>query len=159
MTDSDDDRKAAIARFAEHWSRSAQWHHSWRSWQPPPRSRTDTEPSATQLHSRGHTRGPAHAAPTSAPGAEPARPVDHGHLDAAARWALVAYPGAVGELISREILAHLSFGFRFDSGGLIDRLADQVLTTSLPGTSRPEPRCAPSRSVPAIEPVKGVATP
>jgi hypothetical protein len=50
-------------------------------------------------------------------------------LETAARLALVVFPGPVGELVSREISAYLSFGFRFDGSGLVPRLADQILAS------------------------------
>jgi hypothetical protein len=53
-----------------------------------------------------------------------------GPADSAARRALVAYPGPVGELVSRELTAYLSFGHRFDGGSLIAGLVDQVLGTA-----------------------------
>ncbi|MDT7639041.1 MAG: hypothetical protein QOC83_3329, partial [Pseudonocardiales bacterium] len=36
------------------------------------------------------------------------------------------HPGSVGELIHREIHAFLDFGYRFDGGALIMRLAQEV---------------------------------
>ena len=45
----------------------------------------------------------------------------------AAYLAQRVYPGPVGELISRELLAWDQFGFRIVQGGLIERLIDFVL--------------------------------
>lgn len=50
---------------------------------------------------------------------------------AAALHARRAYPGAVGELMSRELNAYADFGYRFSSDALIPRLADEVLAVPL----------------------------
>lgn len=39
------------------------------------------------------------------------------------------YPGPLGELVFRELSAYAEFGYRFDSDGLIPRLAAAVLAT------------------------------
>jgi hypothetical protein len=115
-------REVLLARFAEQWSRGVQWHYAWTSWQQPaaphhgvPSARTTQEWNVQ---------------------AEPIPPrsdaIDRSRLDTAARWALVAFPGPIGELISREISAYLSFGFYFVDGGFIARLADHVLASELP---------------------------
>jgi len=43
--------------------------------------------------------------------------------DLAAHHARRAYPGAVGELLARELTAHAEFGYRFTGDGLLTRLA------------------------------------
>ncbi|GAA4866703.1 hypothetical protein GCM10023203_13850 [Actinomycetospora straminea] len=45
----------------------------------------------------------------------------------AARRAASAYPGALGELVSRELRAYAEFGFRLTGDNLIFRLAAEVL--------------------------------
>jgi len=40
-----------------------------------------------------------------------------------------AYPGPVGELVSRELNAYADFGHRFSSDGLVPRLAEEILAT------------------------------
>jgi hypothetical protein len=46
------------------------------------------------------------------------------------RWAAVhgrrMYPGALGELIYRELTAYADFGYRFKDDGLIPRLAAAI---------------------------------
>jgi hypothetical protein len=46
----------------------------------------------------------------------------------AAARARDAYPGALGELVERELLAFAEFGYRLAGDGLIDRLAAEVLS-------------------------------
>ena len=53
-------------------------------------------------------------------------------IRAAAHHAARAYPGAVGELLARELTAHAEFGYRFTRDGLLTRLAAQVLRTPAP---------------------------
>ncbi|MDN5917538.1 MAG: hypothetical protein L0I76_20995 [Pseudonocardia sp.] len=51
-------------------------------------------------------------------------------LAAAADQAVTAYPGPVGELVRREIRAHLDFGHRFgNDAALVARLVRDVLGT------------------------------
>ena len=50
-------------------------------------------------------------------------------LRAAAYHAKRAYPGAIGELLARELTAHAEFGYRFADGGLLTRLAAEVMGT------------------------------
>jgi hypothetical protein len=38
-----------------------------------------------------------------------------------------AYPGPIGELMSRELNAYADFGHRFSSDALIPRLAEEIL--------------------------------
>lgn len=45
---------------------------------------------------------------------------------AAARHARRAYPGALGELVHRELLAYAEFGHRFGDG-LMSRVVDELL--------------------------------
>lgn len=40
-----------------------------------------------------------------------------------------AYPGPVGELMSRELNAYADFGHRFSSDALIPQLAEEILAT------------------------------
>ena len=49
------------------------------------------------------------------------------YLDAA-EHALRAYPGALGELVHRELRAFADFGYRLAGDGLIARLAAEVLS-------------------------------
>jgi hypothetical protein len=49
------------------------------------------------------------------------------YLDAA-DLALRAYPGALGELVHRELRAFAEFGYRLAGDGLIARLAVEVLS-------------------------------
>lgn len=121
MTKSDD-RQAAITTFADQWRRSAQWGYS--SWHLSPHRVTSPSPTVLRPAERQ-----AEVPELPGPSAEA---IEQGRLDAASHYALVAFPGPVGDLIAREIRAYLSFGFRFDAGGLIARLADQVLATELP---------------------------
>ena len=63
-------------------------------------------------------------------------PMDHHEkmrLRAAAFRATRLYPGPVGEVLSRELLAWEEFGYRFGGGQLMTRLVDHVLTTPLGG--------------------------
>ena len=55
------------------------------------------------------------------------------HYAAAAEYARRRYPGPVGELIHRELVAYAEFGHRFATDALIPRLVIQVLTP--PGRS------------------------
>ena len=75
---------------------------------------------------------------THAPGRRAGR--DDGELDGrldgadrrmyldAADLALRAYPGALGELVHRELRAFADFGYRLAGDGLIARLAVEVLS-------------------------------
>lgn len=65
-------------------------------------------------------------------------PMDHHEkmrLRAAAFRATRLYPGPVGEVLSRELLAWEEFGYRLGGGQLVMRLVDEVLKTPL---TRPE---------------------
>ena len=50
-------------------------------------------------------------------------------LRAAALHARRIYPGPLGELVSRELIAYADFGYRLSNDGLIPRLATAVLAT------------------------------
>lgn len=52
---------------------------------------------------------------------------EKGSYRAAARHARRVFPGPVGELVHRELCAYAEFGYRFDTDGLIPRLAAAVL--------------------------------
>jgi hypothetical protein len=54
-------------------------------------------------------------------------PHDRCRFRAAALHARRLYPGCVGELLYRELLAYADFGHRFDREALVPRLADEVL--------------------------------
>lgn len=51
---------------------------------------------------------------------------------AAARHARLAYPGAVGRLISREILSWQEFGYRLGSEALMNEVVAEVLKQPSP---------------------------
>lgn len=55
-------------------------------------------------------------------------------MRAAAFRATRLYPGAAGELISRELLVWEEFGFRLDNHGLVLRLVDDIMKTALEPT-------------------------
>ncbi|MEJ3653518.1 hypothetical protein WEH80_11090 [Actinomycetes bacterium KLBMP 9759] len=59
--------------------------------------------------------------------AEPLPSHDRARLRAAALHAKRIYPGSLGELVSRELLAYADFGFGFGRDALIPRLASEVL--------------------------------
>ena len=56
-----------------------------------------------------------------------------GRLRAAAAYASRVFPGAVGEVLARELAAHADLGYRFGRDGLIDRLATEILRMRAPG--------------------------
>jgi hypothetical protein len=58
------------------------------------------------------------------------------HYAAAAEYARRRYPGPVGELIHRELVAYAEFGHRFATDALIPRLVIQVLTPPGPSSDR-----------------------
>jgi hypothetical protein len=66
-------------------------------------------------------------------------PHDRCHIRAAAHHARRLYPGCVGELLHRELLAYADFGHRFDREALVPRLADEILARSIhpPGERQP----------------------
>lgn len=57
------------------------------------------------------------------------------YLEAAER-ALAVYPGALGELVHRELRAFAEFGFRLAADGLIPRLAAEIRHGDDVGSSR-----------------------
>lgn len=59
-------------------------------------------------------------------------PGEKARLRLAVYHATAAYPGAVGELISRELTTWAEFGYRFDNTGLVRRLVDDVLQPRKP---------------------------
>lgn len=62
-------------------------------------------------------------------------PMDHHEkmrLRAAAWRATRVFPGPVGEVLSRELLAWEEFGYRFGGTGLIGPLADTILKSPIP---------------------------
>lgn len=44
------------------------------------------------------------------------------------------YPGAVGQILSKELLAWEDFGYRLGSQRLINRLVHELMTTPMPPT-------------------------
>ncbi len=58
------------------------------------------------------------------------------HYAAAADFALRRYPGPLGELIHRELVAYAEFGHRFAADALIPRLAVHVLRPPDPAPDR-----------------------
>ncbi|GAA4700554.1 hypothetical protein GCM10023215_44180 [Pseudonocardia yuanmonensis] len=54
-------------------------------------------------------------------------PHDRSRFRAAAHHARRLYPGCVGELLHRELLAYAEFGHRFDREALMPRLAGEIL--------------------------------
>jgi hypothetical protein len=70
------------------------------------------------------------AVPTTAPDR-----MDHHErmkVRAAAFRATRVYPGAVGEVLSKELLSWEEYGWRLGSFSLIRRLVDQVMKADLP---------------------------
>jgi hypothetical protein len=63
--------------------------------------------------------------PTAAPGLLELH--ERSRIRAAARHARRVYPGEVGELIHRELIAYAEFGIRFPVDALIPRLATRIL--------------------------------
>jgi hypothetical protein len=124
MSDPTNTTKAVIARFVEHWCRTTQHDQTRRSWQW---QHTPYQQSRYRAAGQPSTRG---AVPSEAP-----EMIGPGRLDAAARWAPMAFPGPIGELISREIHAYLNFGLRFTGGGFIAAVGEQVLNA--PAATRP----------------------
>ena len=69
---------------------------------------------------------------TTAGHADPFQTHEKARIRAAARQARRIYPGDVGELVSRELIAYAEFGIRFSVDSLIPRLATQILATHAP---------------------------
>lgn len=61
-----------------------------------------------------------------------------GRIRAAAHQARRVHPGAVGELVARELSAHADFGRRFATDGLMSRLVTEILQ-AVPGRCDPGP--------------------
>jgi len=99
---------------------------------PTPTRHASTPPLTTSTRA-GQTR---HFIPTDPPitgdpsGLLPLH--EASRLRAAAHHAKRAYPGAIGELVARELTAHAEFGYRFAADGLLTRLATEVLGTPVP---------------------------
>ncbi len=77
-----------------------------------------------------HTRIPA-----SAPPLDPAVTLplhERSRMRAAALHARRLYPGGLGELVFRELVAYADFGYRFATDALIPRLAAEILATVVP---------------------------
>jgi hypothetical protein len=93
-----------------------------RSISPPPSSLDDEAAHrwSELRQALGEHCWPAHDRPAPPP-------IDDDHLHEAARRALERYPGPVGLLIRREILAYLEFGHRFARASLITRLVEDLL--------------------------------
>ena len=53
-------------------------------------------------------------------------------LRAAAFRATRVYPGAVGEMLSRELLSFEEFGLRLSRDGLMMRVVEQIMNAELP---------------------------
>lgn len=61
---------------------------------------------------------------------------DRLRIATAAGHAKRRYPGAVGEVLAREIEGYLDFGHRFHRGGLMPRLVEEIMRPTdeaLPG--------------------------
>jgi hypothetical protein len=57
---------------------------------------------------------------------------ERSRMRAAALHARRLYPGGLGELVYRELLAYADFGYRFAADALIPRLAAEILATVVP---------------------------
>jgi hypothetical protein len=57
---------------------------------------------------------------------------ERSQVRAAALHARRLYPGAVGDLLYRELCAYADFGYRFGDRALIPRLAAEILTKVVP---------------------------
>lgn len=69
------------------------------------------------------------------PGTTGPLPLHHGaRVRAAAHRALSLYPGPVGKLLQRELLAYDDFGRAFGPESLTAQVVQQVMTTPLPGS-------------------------
>jgi hypothetical protein len=62
----------------------------------------------------------------------------------AAMIASSTLPGAVGEIVARELRAYADFGYRFGADGLLDKVTKELLSGQNPGPSAvvPFPRPA-----------------
>jgi hypothetical protein len=57
---------------------------------------------------------------------------ERSRMRAAALHARRLYPGGLGELVYRELVAYADFGYRFTTDALIPRLAAEILTAVVP---------------------------
>ena len=57
---------------------------------------------------------------------------ERSRIRAAALHGRRLYPGALGELVHRELTAYADFGYRFAGDALIPRLATEVLAKVVP---------------------------
>lgn len=89
--------------------------------------------------------------------ASPAEPVDAAErmdhhvrmkLRAAAFRATRVFPGAVGEMVSKELLSFEEFGLRLSRDGLVMRVVDQVMNSELP-----TPHSGVTQSSPIPQPI------
>jgi len=78
------------------------------------------------LHTRLPVAAPLRGDATTIPLHERSR------MRAAALQARRLYPGGLGELVHRELLAYADFGYRFAADALIPRLAAEILATVVP---------------------------
>ena len=62
-------------------------------------------------------------------------PAERRRVREAALHATRLYPGPVGELVSRELVAWQEFGYRFDRSSLATRLVEDILATALPSVA------------------------
>lgn len=66
-------------------------------------------------------------------GDAPALPLhERAKMRKAALHARRLYPGGLGELVHRELLAYADFGYQFTADALIPRLAAEILATVVP---------------------------
>ena len=73
--------------------------------------------------------------PAPAPPLDPAATLplhERSLMRAAALHARRLYPGGLGELVFRELVAYADFGYRFATDALIPRLAAEILATVVP---------------------------
>ncbi len=57
---------------------------------------------------------------------------ERSRMRAAALHARRLYPGGLGELVYRELVAYADFGYRFAADALIPRLAAEILASVVP---------------------------
>ena len=57
---------------------------------------------------------------------------DRSRMRTAALHARRLYPGGLGELVYRELVAYADFGYRFTTDALIPRLAAEILASVVP---------------------------
>jgi hypothetical protein len=71
---------------------------------------------------------------------------ERSRIRAAARHSRHVFPGDVGELLCRELIAYAEFGVRFSADALIPRLATQILTMRIHHDAEAIPRATPTAS-------------